>query len=617
MAKQNTLHNFKVMYNNIRGIKSKRTSLKQIVDEENPTIVGIAETNLQEGESVEIEGYRVKRNDREKQGGGVMIMYKECLKNMVTVVNEESEDFEALWIRLSNGKLNSRIGVIYMPQEDKTPIKKVERIYGEIGKEVERAIVNNEQVILMGDFNCKIGRGKKDGEISKGGKILLNMTKKYGLHVVNTNEKCEGKWTRIEGDQKSTLDYIIIREEDKNYVKKMIIDEEKNITPYGKTNDRSKRVVYSDHCMMKCDINLKMKLQEEEKPKYMGVKEYEKYIKEIEKEKISNIINKDQFKESYTKWNDKVIEIANRNKKRRKKISKSKVNRKLTSVKKQIVKKIKNEENEKDKKLLKRRKSLIDEYIDNENKEKRRVKVNKIVEEIKKGGGVDSETFWKVRRRITGGKKEEMYAVEDESGERKEDPEEIKEVFRKYYDNLLNRRAREDQKGENDEVVETVMRGLQMISEKMEPQKITKKTIEEIVHGLKNRKAGDKSGWTNELLKWGGDEMVESLERIYKLVSVKQEIPREWEQMIIKSINKKMPHVKMKNKRGLFLTSIIEKVYEKILKQRNEKDMNAGMSEMQTGGRKGRSTIDNVMVLLAINERNKFLGKDTYHICRC
>ena len=44
--------------------------------------------------------------------------------------------------------------------------------------------------------------------------------------------------------------------------------------------------------------------------------------------------------------------------------------------------------------------------------------------------------------------------------------------------------------------------------------------------------------------------------------------------MIIKSINKKKHHSKMKNKRGLFLLSVVEKVYEKILKKRNEKKMN-------------------------------------------
>ena len=33
---------------------------------------------------------------------------------------------------------------------------------------------------------------------------------------------------------------------------------------------------------------------------------------------------------------------------------------------------------------------------------------------------------------------------------------------------------------------------------------------------------------------------------------------------------------------------------------------------MQNGGKKGRSTVDNVMILLSIIERNKYLGKDTF-----
>ena len=35
-----------------------------------------------------------------------------------------------------------------------------------------------------------------------------------------------------------------------------------------------------------------------------------------------------------------------------------------------------------------------------------------------------------------------------------------------------------------------------------------------------------------------------------------------------------------------------------------------GVSEMQTGGRKGCSTIDNMMILLSIIEINQFLGQD-------
>ena len=42
------------------------------------------------------------------------------------------------------------------------------------------------------------------------------MVTKQNLAILNSNPKCKGKWTRIEGDCKSILDYIIVEKSDEN-----------------------------------------------------------------------------------------------------------------------------------------------------------------------------------------------------------------------------------------------------------------------------------------------------------------------------------------------------------------------------------------------------------------
>ena len=64
----------------------------------------------------------------------------------------------------------------------------------------------------------------------------------------------------------------------------------------------------------------------------------------------------------------------------------------------------------------------------------------------------------------------------------------------------------------------------------------------------------------------------------------------------------------MKNKRGIFIT----KVFEKILKNRNKEKVKEQLSPMQTGGVENRSTIDNIMTVLAVIERNCYYNKMTY-----
>ena len=104
----------------------------------------------------------------------------------------------------------------------------------------------------MGDFNCRVGistNKKHDDEISKGGKILLKMAKKYELCVVNKEDLCTGTWTRILGEEKSALDFILIRDDDRKLLQSMSIDEKKEKTPLWITKDATKRKIYTDHCM--------------------------------------------------------------------------------------------------------------------------------------------------------------------------------------------------------------------------------------------------------------------------------------------------------------------------------------------------------------------------------
>ena len=97
----------------------------------------------------------------------------------------------------------------------------------------------------LGDFNCKIGkkceeRSKESTtstETTKSGKLLKKMAKTENMIILNNSKKCQGKWTRIQGQQKSTIDYVIVDKKDEKYLTKMIIDEEKVNTPYHITKE--------------------------------------------------------------------------------------------------------------------------------------------------------------------------------------------------------------------------------------------------------------------------------------------------------------------------------------------------------------------------------------------
>ena len=65
-----------IYYLNIRGLKSKIESRKEIIIEEKPEVICIVETMLDAKDKVVMEGYTIYRNDRSGYGGGVLIAIK-------------------------------------------------------------------------------------------------------------------------------------------------------------------------------------------------------------------------------------------------------------------------------------------------------------------------------------------------------------------------------------------------------------------------------------------------------------------------------------------------------------------------------------------------------------
>ncbi|XP_066936883.1 uncharacterized protein [Clytia hemisphaerica] len=66
----------------------------------------------------------------------------------------------------------------------------------------------------------------------------------------------------------------------------------------------------------------------------------------------------------------------------------------------------------------------------------------------------------------------------------------------------------------------------------------------------------------------------------------------------------------MNNRRGIFLTSVVGKVFEKVLLQKVTKDIK--IDKHQNGEVKGRSTKDNWLALMAVMDMNRQLKRNTY-----
>ncbi len=200
-----------IMYTNIRELKSKLGSVEEILLEEKPEILGMVETMVDETESIEYNGYKIYRKDRNKDGGGVMLLIKDVLHGII-VEEEESQEDECIWLTMNNGRVNLRIGVIYNPQESRTSKEQLTSIYARIEQQIQRAHAQQQKIIIMGDLNCKVGdmiKGNKQ-DVTVGGKLLKKILNRNKLIMANNIQMCKGLWTRQSGNEKSVIDYMIL-----------------------------------------------------------------------------------------------------------------------------------------------------------------------------------------------------------------------------------------------------------------------------------------------------------------------------------------------------------------------------------------------------------------------
>ena len=96
-------------------------------------------------------------------------------------------------------------------------MKELEEEYERMEKFISNYTETNNKIILVGDFNGKIGNDENgitngDTSITTNVKRIRSMVRTLNLDILNKHAKCEGKWTRVNtknSNEKSIIDYVI------------------------------------------------------------------------------------------------------------------------------------------------------------------------------------------------------------------------------------------------------------------------------------------------------------------------------------------------------------------------------------------------------------------------
>ena len=114
---------------------------------------------------------------------------------------------------------------------------------------------------------------------------------------------CKGLWTRVQGQERSILDYVLTNSKLLSTVTEMIVDENKN---YSVFNFEKSGKTYSDHNAILLKLNLITAIEKQKKNRIITKCGYKKYRNKLTQEQISGILKKDTIQVSYDKWSEEV-----------------------------------------------------------------------------------------------------------------------------------------------------------------------------------------------------------------------------------------------------------------------------------------------------------------------
>ena len=255
--------NIRLMYANVRGLKSKTTSLYDNITTYKPHIVCLVETMLSPQDIFVLPGYKTFKCTRQNiPGGGVMIMIAQQYANTTTDIFIGDETNEQICIKLKLKQKYFYIVALYGKIESRCDPDQLAQQYEHLDQHIKHANRDNAECIIVGDFNAKIGKviNGNDDKVNKSGKYLQKVIKNNDLVVVNATEKCHGLWTR-QNTQRTTehavIDYFLCTKRAYEAVKTMRIDNSKILHFSRYCEDaRANGAVDSDHYTITVELNI-------------------------------------------------------------------------------------------------------------------------------------------------------------------------------------------------------------------------------------------------------------------------------------------------------------------------------------------------------------------------
>ena len=614
------------MYNNINGYSSKKESLATIVDSIDPDILALCETKKSGGiKEDELSAYEVIEKPLKVGKEGLMVCAK---KGTFTYIREvtDTELKSVLTVRVVYPLFNLRVIVCHAPQET-DPLEKREEFFEELSVQVERCVASGDEMLIMGDLNARIGEGET-GIValndSANGRQLSELIEKHSLKVANFHQNCTGKWTRIQACRdgtvkKSTLDYILIQQTLFEKLTNVVIDEDKILCPYRIASSKGRRcTVYSDHCVLVADLELDVGRVDKKSAKSSGWRfcdtGYQQYYVESESSLLFERENLSSTK-MYESWVISFEKLLARCFSRYT-FSANAAKNNVPSRKYKQIRTILLNTSKKGKvqrEIVKLYQMKLMEVETEQMAKARAERLRKTTANLTEKEKFSPVGYWKMKKAANKGvrKEQTQSSIITGSGVEVDGETAIVEAYREEFEKRLSNRKPE--KGWEEYTTHTNVAVREWL--KGESQSSPPFSDEEMKSSLASLKEDCSPGidkYPPKLFTKAGAGVVKSIQLLCNKIKESRDIPDQWNLVKIITIYKKKGSRKeLKYYRGIFLSIVISKIFEKLIKARIENHLK-NIHILQAGSRTNRGPPDNVFLFRGVMDHFRFTKKTLF-----
>ena len=185
---------------------------------------------------------------------------------------------------------------------------------------------------------------------------------------------------------------------------------------------------------------------------------------------------------------------------------------------------------------------------------------------------------------------------------------EVLKIWKDHFKQHLNTEFPHDEN-----VIQSIPHPIPGTQQSIEALNITKEEVRNAISSLKNSKAPGSDLITAEVLKAGGEPIVNTLHLIFSKILKEETTPIHFSTMLITPVHKKGDKSMPQNYRAIALLSIPGKVLNKILMSKIREKTEVFTSDRQYGFRPNRGTVDAIFIVRQLMQKSKERGMNCHY----